>query len=127
MSQEKSWSVEMFSINDRNRILTRSEMQSRLTDRRGSLNVLEIGEVSDKDQVVYFYISDYLFGHKVLPKNFVPSATAFPRTVQPRPGLEDGEILSLRDYEFVYHNEKDKEQLIESIEELVDYLNTYYS
>lgn len=124
------WKVQDFNPSEKNRILTKADVEEMFKTRTGGFNVMSITEVLPfseigKREAVYFFISDYLFGVRVLPENFVPSSTTVPMNVKPRPGVKNGRINSIDAYNSVFHSD-DEERCIESIEDLVQYLNQYY-
>ena len=45
-----------------------------------------------------FFTDDYMFGYKMLPKDWVPSSSRLPMRVVPRPELPSGIIASVEDY-----------------------------
>lgn len=124
------WKVQDFNLSENNRILTRSEVEERFKTRTDSFSVMAITEVLplediDKRKAVYFFISNYLFGVKTLPRNFVPGSIHVPMKVKPRPGVEDGWVSCFDSFNTVFHSDN-RERCIESIEDLVQYLNQYY-
>lgn len=86
---------------------------------------MEYNEVLD-DKGVCFFTSGYLFNvleNRKLPKNFVPSSTVIPHRVAPRAGLESGYVTNLTEYVFVYRRNRKR---INTLEELIEYLNKHY-
>lgn len=73
-----------------------------------------------REETVVFFTTDHCFGGNVLPKEWVIVSNYFPDQVVPREGLEDGKITNLEQLLFVFYNDA---RVIESIDELVEYLN----
>lgn len=111
-----------------NPVMSLVEAQKYLTQYNLS-SVMEISEVTTNGSGVCFFVNDYLLGYKVLPNNFVPSSTVIPHYVKERPGLESGCVTNLAEYDFIYRNGfvgEEKPRRLESLEELIEYLNIHY-
>lgn len=75
----------------------------------------------------WFYTDDYCFGseitwgdHPATPFTSIPTSTSVPHMSKERPGLEDGIVRTLDQYEMVYRT---KGKRIDSIDELLKVLN----
>lgn len=109
-------------------VMSLAEAQECLT-RYNLSTIMEISEVDANGSGVCFFVNDYLLGYKVLPGNFVPRSTVIPHSVKARPGLESGWVSNLTEYDFIYRNGfpgEEKPRRLESLEELVEYLNIHY-
>lgn len=117
-------------------VMSLEETQQTLDNQR-VFAVYEISEVlrGAERPGVCFFTNDYLFGNRnkegyqQLPNGFVPSAISLPHKVSGRPGLENGEVKTLKDYDLVYrgcHRNESRQTRINTLDELVAYLNTYY-
>ena len=76
------------------------------------------------NQEVFWFTDDYTLGGDLLPKAFVPLSVHLPHKVSPREELPSGEVATIEDLINVYY--KGKRQ-INTIDELVEYLNTKYA
>lgn len=76
------------------------------------------------DNNVFFFSDDYCMGVNYLPKCIVPGSTVIPHNIKPREAFPDGVIKNVEDYIKLYHS--DKKQL-NTVDELIDYLNSTYS
>ena len=107
------------------RILTTEEVNEALW--QGSKCIMEINEVlpdaRENEKGICFFISNYLFGHGVLPSNFVPSSTQMPIQVKERPSVPSGQVTNADEYNAVFSYDAIR---INNIDELVDYLNQHY-
>ena len=77
-----------------------------------------------RNQEVFWFTDDYTLGGSLLPKDFVSSSTHLPHEVSPREELPSGVVETVEDLINVYY--KGKRQ-INTIDELVEYLNANYS
>lgn len=75
---------------------------------------------------VRFYSTNHLFGYPILPKNFVPCSSTIPYHVAPREGFEEGCLDTAADLLRFDDFCSPEQHVIESLDELVDYLNQYY-
>jgi len=73
---------------------------------------------------VFWFTDDYCMGVGTLPKQFVPSSTVCPCRVTPRASLPDGVIITAEDYIKIFC---EGETQINSLDELVEYLNTCHA
>lgn len=121
------FTAEMFKNEKRknSRILTTEEVNEALC--RGSKCIMEIKEALPVDREdekgVCFFMNDYLFGHGILPSNFVPSSTQMPIQVKERPSVPNGQVTNAEEYNAVFSYDAIR---INNINELVDYLNQHY-
>lgn len=76
-----------------------------------------------KDQNVMFFSNNHLFGYPRLPDCCVPCTTSIPRKVAPRPGFENGVIATAADEVRFERHCNPKLRIIETLDELVEYLN----
>lgn len=112
---KKEYKKEDFqNLLSKDKILTREEA------RQHALEKGVIRTVSNCENKVYFYTNKHGFGWPILPNNFVSCSSYLPQEVTPREGLETGIVSIEEKYAFVY---KQGYKLIESVDELVDYLN----
>lgn len=72
---------------------------------------------------VFWFTDDYNMVFKLLPPEFVSSSTMSHQTVPTRFGLPDGVIRTAEDFVKVYHQD---ERQIQTIDELIQYLNENY-
>lgn len=93
-----------------------TEEQNQLANKGHCFQVITDGKV-------FFFTDDYCIGVHLFPKTFVPSSSVCPFEVKPRECLPDGIIVTAEQYIMIF--EKDKKQ-INTIDELVDYLNKEY-
>lgn len=111
-------------------VISKNEQEGRLVNHclnRSIITVSCFDTSVPKDQParsIYFFTDDHCFGVGVLPEGFVPCTSVFPHSVCPRPGLEDGLVDTLDKYIEVYHKNDTR---IESIDELVEFLNKQIS
>lgn len=100
------------------------ERAAQLAKVQGTITTYSIMEVGPDDYYVtkaLFFSDTYNFGHNVLPKEWVSMTTRVPNTCAPRPEWPSGIIRTPGDYLIVFG---DPETLvIETMEELVDYVN----
>ncbi len=129
---KQHYTVEMFD-NDRvphycaGSILTREQLRARTKDTVISHNEVSPPRASRMGRKgVRFYSTNHLFGHGVLPKRFVPCTTSLPCSFTPREGLEGRMALTPADLLKFDDHCNPEQHVIESIEELVDYLNEHY-
>jgi len=121
------FTAEMFKNEKRknSRILTTEEVNEAL--RQGGKSIMEIREVlpdaRENEKGICFFMNDYLFGHGVLPSNFVPSSTQMPIQVKERPSVPSGQVTNAEEYIAVFSYDAIQ---INHIDELVDYLNQHY-
>ena len=80
--------------------------------------------VVNRSKGVAFFTNDHCFGVGVLPKDFFTCTSVLPENVAPRKGLESGVITNIDEYIAVYYDDC---RIIESTQELVDYLNNEYA
>ena len=80
--------------------------------------------VVNRSKGVAFFTNDHCFGYDVLPDDFTSCTSVVPQTVVPRKGLESGVITNIDEYVAVYYDDC---RIIESTQELVDYLNNEYA
>lgn len=93
--------------------------------------VVEITEVLiGNRKPARLYVTNHCYGTGLLPDAFVSCSIMLPRHVRPRDGFEDGWIKTPEDQhrfevqcDRVYHTPHSQ---IESLEQLVDYLNEHY-
>lgn len=107
-----------------NGVITKEEAQQRADSAVSIMSYSITGETADGYMCTkaLFFTDDYLFGHNVLPKGWVGSIVDIPMRVVPRPELPSGWINTVDDYITVFH---DKDTvIIETLEELVDYVNS---
>lgn len=121
------FTAEMFKNEKRknSRILTTEEVNEAL--RQGRKSIMEIREVlpdeRENEKGICFFMNNYLFGHGVLPSNFVPSSTQMPIQVKERPSVPTGQVTNAEEYIAVFSYDATQ---INHIDELVDYLNQHY-
>lgn len=121
------FTAEMFKNEKRKnaRILTTEEVNEAL--RQGRKSIMEIREVlpdeRENEKGICFFMNNYLFGHGVLPSNFVPSSTQMPIQVKERPSVPSGQVTNAEEYIAVFSYDAIQ---INHIDELVDYLNQHY-
>lgn len=121
------FTAEMFKNEKRknSRILTTEEVNEAL--RQGRKSIMEIREVlpdeRENEKGICFFMNNYLFGHGVLPSNFVPSSTQMPIQVKERPSVPSGQVTNAEEYIAVFSYDAIQ---INHIDELVDYLNQHY-
>lgn len=121
------FTAEMFKNEKRknSRILTTEEVNEAL--RQGGKSIMEIREVlpdaRENEKDICFFMNDYLFGHGVLPSNFVPSSIQMPIQVKERPSVPSGQVTNAEEYNAVFSYDAIR---INNINELVDYLNQHY-
>mgnify|MGYP003408655709 FL=1 len=101
-------------------LLSKDKILTREEARQHALEKGVIRTVSNSEYKVYCYTNKHGFGWPILPNNFVPVSSYLPQEVVPREGLETGIVSTEEEYAFVY---KQGYKLIETIDELVDYLN----
>lgn len=99
-------------------VLTTNETKERLLKHTTVMTMTTVG-LGDKN--VFFFIDDYTFGTRVLPKCFVPSSTQIPMHVKERECLPDGWVDSIEKFMKIFCS---NEKQLSSIEELVEFLNT---
>lgn len=104
-------------------VLTRQEIAEKLKNAVGQKSISTITYTGKNGDSVMFFTDDHCFGHPVLPKCFVSSTTSFPISVKERPGIEDGWVDSPDKYILVFHQ---NDRLIETVDELVDFLNKHF-
>lgn len=80
--------------------------------------------VCNRNHGIVFFTNDHCFGVGVLPKDFFTCTSVLPENVAPRKGLESGVITNIDEYIAVYYDDC---RIIESTQELVDYLNNEYA
>ncbi len=103
--------------------MSKEEAQKQLDSDTPHLLIKDNGLCLIGDRKVFFLSDDGGWGHTVLPKEFVAVSQRLPAFATPRPGLENGCIDTVDKFMLVYcRNEK----LLNTIEELVDYLNENY-
>lgn len=130
---EQHYTAEMFNDAGARRyctgsILTREQLIQHTKDTVVSHNEVLLSNVSSKGRKgVRFYSTNHLFGHGILPVQFVSCTTALPHVFTPREGLE-GQVARTPADLLKFDDHCNPEQyVVESIEELVDYLNTHYT
>lgn len=77
-----------------------------------------------RDNNAFFFSDDYCIGVNYLPQCLVSSSTVIPYDIMPREEFPDGLIKNVEEYISLHH--KDKKQM-NTVDELIDYLNTTYS
>lgn len=77
-----------------------------------------------KDQNVQFFSNNHMFGYPHLPACCVPTTISVPRRVAPRPGFEDGWVSSAAEEVRFERHCNPKLRIIETLDELIEYLNT---
>lgn len=98
------------------RLLTKAEVAAE------TKRIHEWGFVGCPNRTV-FYTSSSGFLYPLLPNNCVSCTTGLPLRIAPRPGFETGVLRNGEDYiRFVKHCNP-RTRVLESVEELVDYLN----
>lgn len=76
------------------------------------------------DSKIFFFTDDYCVGVGLFPDDFIPSSTVCPMIVSPRESLPSGAVETAEEYIMIF--ERDRKQ-INTIDELVDYLNANYT
>lgn len=76
-----------------------------------------------EDQNVMFFSDNHLFGYPVLPSNCVPTTISLPYKIAPREGFEAGVVTADTFVQFTRQCSPGV-RIIESLDELVDYLNS---
>lgn len=114
------YTAEMFLVDTgryRNaRVLTTEEV----SERKGTVvSHVFVGE----DQNVMFYSDNHMFGYPILPSQCVPCTVTIPRSIAPRPTFEDGWIMNAADEVRFNQYCNPKLRVLQSMEELVEYLN----
>lgn len=124
---EMTYTVEQFRNlprHCRGEVLTIEEFSQSTTPT--AITLTEVG----RDTEVMLYVTNHLFGHGALPedpeKGFVPTTSSIPYSIVPRKGFEDGLVETHADYHRFQLHCYPKLRVIESLEELVDYLNEHY-
>ena len=103
-----------------------------ITKEEARLRAAKLGYVNFAAEMLYdekqersigvgFFLDDYCFGVGILPNRFVPGSTTLPLRITPRQEFPDGRIRNVDEYLAFFHK---GQQLIESVDELVEYLNT---
>lgn len=102
-------------------VLTNEEALERAErfNRQGTL--VTITHRRNENERIFFFSDDHCFGYPILPDGFVPCTSVFPMYVKPRPGVEDGWVNTIEKFIAVFHYDA---RQINSIEELVEYLNS---
>ena len=102
-------------------VISKAEAQGRMMalSRQGTFI-----SVSNRNHGIVFFTNDHCFGVGVLPKDFFTCTSVLPENVAPRKGLESGVITNIDEYVAVYYDDC---RIIESTQELVDYLNNEYA
>jgi hypothetical protein len=77
--------------------------------------------ISSSKRNVFFLSDDHIFGYPLLPDDFVSSTMKFPMRVVARPEVPDGWVNSVEKLIDVFESGRTQ---INSIEELVEYLNS---
>lgn len=122
------YTVEMFQPHNlpkyhSGHILTRDEV--RQLDKKSQAEKSEV--VMDGSRPgVRLFTTNHSFGYTVLPENFVSCTTSFPCRIVPRPGFEKSYLDTPKDLMDFHEHCDPNVVVIESIEELVEYLNKYY-
>lgn len=117
------YTVDMFDQHEsldrfvRGKILTIEEVKGRT---KTVISHVFVG----KDQEVMFFSNNHCFMSDLLPACCVPCTTSFPRRVAPRPAFEDGWIETAADEIRFEQYCTPNIRILESVEELVDYLNS---
>jgi hypothetical protein len=109
---------------DKNKGIITIEEAQRRADAYKSIQQLTISGDNTKGYCIskaVVFIDDYMFGYKVLPKEWVPSSTRLPVCVVPRPELPSGLITNVEDYMKVFHDEETV--VLQTMEDFVEYLN----
>lgn len=122
------WTVEMFSDEAlgkfmRGRILTLDEV--RAWTKSGLAQKTEILPKGGGPGVC-FYTTNHCYAYKVLPENFASCTTYSPRRIVPRPGFESGVLENAADELRFEQHCNPQLQFLQSVQELVDYLNQHY-
>lgn len=120
---------EMFSSLDSHRygeVLTREQVKQRVKKTLISHTEILLGPEGHERIGVRFYSTNHLFGYPILPKNFVPCTSTIPYRVAPREGFEEGCLDTAADLLRFDDFCSPEQHVIESLDELVDYLNQYY-
>lgn len=112
----------MVTISLGHRILPVEEVIASTADKLCSVH-----EVVDDREGVRFFTTHHGFCTGTLPKNFVPCTTGFPLHVEPREGFPDGWIRTPADEVRFDRHCHPNAPVIESVEELVEYLNQHYA
>lgn len=102
-------------------VLTKAEAQNRANNMPRQSTFIS---VVNRSKGVAFFTNDHCFGYDVLPDDFTSCTSVVPQTVVPRKGLESGVITNIDEYVAVYYDDC---RIIESTQELVDYLNNEYA
>lgn len=75
------------------------------------------------DQNVVFFSTNHIYLYRLLPVNCVSCTTTLPLRIAPRPGFETGVLRNGEDYIRFTKHCNPRTRILESVEELVDYLN----
>lgn len=121
------YTVDMFTQQDlierlvRGRVLTLKEVAER-TKTVISHTFVDINGVGFD---AMFYSNNHCFMHHLLPGCVVPCTTSVPRQIAARPGFESGWIDTAADELRFDRHCNPKQRVLETVEELVDYLNAH--
>lgn len=108
-------------------VISKAEAQERMMALSRTMAFSRQGtfvSVSNRNHGIAFFTNDHCFGIGVLPKDFVACTSVVPQNVAPRKGLESGVITNIDEYIAIYYDDC---RIIESTQELVDYLNNEYA
>lgn len=111
-------------------VISKAEAQERMMalsrmmafSRQGTF--ISVISVCNRNHGIVFFTNDHCFGIGVLPKDFFTCTSVLPENVAPRKGLESGVITNIDEYIAVYYDDC---RIIESTQELVDYMNNEYA
>lgn len=116
------YTTEMFTEQDKYVRYLRGQILPVVAVNQADRTIIDHNFVGD-DQHVVFFSTNHIFLHRLLPQNCVPCTTGLPLRIAPRPGFETGVLRNGEDYiRFVKHCNP-RTRILESVEELVDYLN----
>lgn len=116
------YTVDMFTRHEtsghspRGKILTIEEAKQR-TD-----TVIDHSFVGEDENVMFFSNAHSSF-NGLLPECCVPATTTLPFWIVPRPGFENGRVETVEDYIRFVRQGFRRSRILETVEELVDYLN----
>lgn len=116
------YTVDMFARHEtlgrfpRGKILTIEEAKQRTN------TVIDHSFVGEVENVMFFSSVHSSF-NGLLPECCVPATTTLPFSIVPRPGFENGRVETAEDYiRFLLQGFR-RPRILETVEELVDYLN----
>lgn len=93
------------------------------------ISITEVGTGSSRP-AARFYVTKHGYGHGIVPENFVSCSMTIPHRVVPREGFEEGWIYTAADQvrfeDYCDRTYGHPHTHIESLEQLVDYLNEHY-